>query len=251
MSDKTIFERNRGTIGYALGSCFAEVITTPIYTIKTLYQTSETQKSIKNTIQYIYSNKKIWGFYNAFWSTIFARLISSFCKYLMYNEIKYYRKTPENDLANNMINGCIAGIFLSFLVHPIDVLTNQLQRQLSLNRSFLHINVMYSGFSQTIIRNFFLYSVLFSVFDYAKYLTNNNIILSAFITSSISTTMLQPIDYLRTRLMAQQKQEIGYILKNFRRCWKGYHLNYIANTTHFTITMFVSYEFTKRVAFGE
>lgn len=243
--EKSFFDRNHPTIGYALGACLAETVTTPMYTIKTIYQTSD--KSINCIMIEIYNKHGIFGFYNAVISAIFARFVSAFFKYLIYNEIKYYRQTSENDLINNMFNGCTTGIVSSFVVHPFDVLTTHLQSQLPLNRSIYHFDKLYSGFSQTLIRNFFLYSILFSVFDYAKYYTDNNIVLSCMITTSISTTILQPVDYLRTRLMAQQKVNIRNILFNFEKiksCWRGYHLNYIANTTHFTIAMLISHQFS-------
>jgi hypothetical protein len=237
MEEKSFLERYYSIIGYAIGSCFAEIIALPIYTIKTNYQTSNF--SSITIIKNIYSKYGIFGFYNAVFSAIFARMVSSFIKYSLYNEIKYYRQTDNSDLFNNMVNGCISGVFCSFFVHPIDVITNHLQRFKNFDYNLIKIKVLYSGLTQTLIRNFLLYSVLFSVFDYSKYLTNNNIILSCVMTTTITSAILQPSDYIRTKFMAQQKEKI-----KFRTCWKGYHLSYIANTTHFTIAMYISYIFT-------
>jgi hypothetical protein len=239
MQEKSLLERHHPTIGYAIGSCIAEITTLPIFAIKTNYQTSS-NKSVKTIIKNIYSQYGIFGFYNAVFSAIFARITSSFIKYFMYNEIKYYRQTNDDELFNNMMNGCLAGILCSFFVHPIDVITNHLQRFKKFDMKLFHYKVLYAGFSQTLLRNFILYSVLFSLFDYCKYLTNNNIVFACIMTTTVSTSILQPVDYLRTRLMAQQKNEMGNIfkvIKNFKSCWKGYHLNYIANTMHFTIAM--------------
>jgi hypothetical protein len=248
MQEKSIIERNYQTIGYSLGGCLAEIITLPIYAVKTNYQTSN--KSTKQITTDIYKNYGIIGFYNSITSAILAKILSSFLKYLIYNEIKYYRQTNDKDLINNMFNGCLTGLFCSCFVHPIDVITNNLQRFNKLNRNMFKAQFLYSGFSQTLIRNFTLYSFLFPVFDYSKYLTDNNILLSCIMTTSISTTILQPTDYLRTRFMAQQKNEIGgmkILIKNFKSCWKGYHLNYIANSSHFTIAMLFSHYFSNNI----
>lgn len=235
--EKTFIERIYPTICYAAGSCTAEIVATPIFTLKTIYQTSN--DSMKSIIKNIYRQYGIFGFYSAILSAVLARLVSSFLKFMIYSEIKYFRQTNDHELINGMINGCMAGIFSSFFVHPIDVITNQLQRHQNLNGTMFNRKFLYSGFSQTVIRNFFLYSILFPVFDYSKYYTNNNIILSCAMTTAISSTVLQPVEYLRTRLMAGQiKGNVWNTLKNFRSCWKGWGINYLANTTHFTITMY-------------
>lgn len=243
MEEKSLLERHHPTIGYAIGSCIAELATLPLYAIKTNYQTSS-GKSVGNITKNIYSQYGIFGFYNAVLSAILARIASSFIKYSIYNEIKYYRQTNDNELYDNMINGCIAGVSCSFFVHPIDVVTNHLQRFNKFDVNLFKAKVLYAGFSQTLLRNFILYSVLFSVFDYSKYLTNNNIVLACMMTTTISTSILQPVDYLRTRLMAQQRNDIGNTFKNFRSCWKGYHLNYLANTMHFAIAMSIANYFS-------
>jgi hypothetical protein len=246
MEQRSLLERHHPTIGYAIGSCIAEISTLPIYAIKTNYQTSS-NKSVRSVTKNIYSQYGILGFYNAVFSAILARVASSFIKYSIYNEIKYYRQTSDHELIDNMINGCISGVVCSFFVHPIDVVTNHLQRFKKFNFNLFEVNILYAGFSQTLLRNFILYSVLFSVFDYCKYLTDNNIILACMMTTTISTSILQPVDYLRTRLMAQQRNEVGGALsafKNFRSCWKGYHLNYIANTMHFAIAMSIANYFS-------
>lgn len=235
--DKTFIDRIYPTVCYTAGSCTAEVFATPLFTIKTVYQT--TDNSMKTIVKNIYKKYGIIGFYNAVFSALFARLVSSFLKFMIYSEIKYYRRTSDNDIFNGMLNGCTAGILSSFFVHPIDVITNQLQRHQQINKSLFKFNLMYTGFSQTLIRNFFLYSVLFPVFDYSKYYTNKNIILSCLITTAISSTILQPIEYLRTRLMAGQlKGNVVNTLKDLKLCSRGWRINYLANAMHFSITMY-------------
>ena len=232
--DSTFINRIYPTACYATGSCMAEIIANPIYTVKTRYQTSKTNESMKDVIKNDYRKYGLSGFYNSVFSAILARFVSSFLKFMIYSEIKYYRQTEDNDLYNNMLNGCTAGICSSFVVHPIDTMTNYLQRHQPITKDFFKRDIMYAGFSQTIIRNFFLYSVLFPVFDYTKTMTNNNIPLSCMITTAISSSILQYIELRRTRMMAQE-------FKTSVFWWKGFPISYIANATHFTLTMSIMY----------
>jgi hypothetical protein len=234
MQDKSFIERNYHVFGYTFGSVIAEIVTLPIYTTRTQYLTTK-NISVKQTILHIYKNYGIIGFYNAIFSAVFARIMSSSLKFLIYNELKYCRGNTEQQILNNMINGCIAGISASFIVHPIDTFTNYLQRQKQINRTMLCRKILYAGFQKTIIRNLVLYSILFPVFDYMKYLTYNNIGLSCITTSLISTLILQPVDFLRTRHMAQQ-----YNNPSFRSCYKGFYITYLANSLHFTISMSIA-----------
>lgn len=237
--EKSFVDRLYFTLYYATGSCTAEILTTPLFTIKTNYQTSN-NKSIIIVTKNIYTKYGILGFYNAIFVSVFARLVSSFLKFLIYSEIKNYRQTLDKDLYNSMLNGCASGILSSFFVNPIDVVINYLQRQEKITKSLLKINILYSGLSQTIIKNLFLYSVLFPVFDYSKYYTNNNIGLSCLMTTAISSTILQPVEYFRTNLMAGKfKNGILNELKKINSCWKGLHITYLSNATHFTISMYI------------
>ena len=210
-----ISDRHKKAIGYTLGSCVAEFTVSPVYMVKTIYQTSEPPKTISEIVKEIYNIKGIKGFYNAIYTAIFSKILSSSLKFLIYNELKHIRGTQNNDLKNNIINGCICGISASTVVHPVDVLTNRLQRFKKLHIGILKRKTLYGGFSQTIIKNLTLYSILFPLFDYNKTITNNNILLSSVMTCCVSSTVLQPIEYLRTRLMAGQHNEVKDIIKTF------------------------------------
>lgn len=232
-----ILNRHKRTFGYALGNCMAEYIVFPIYTIKTIYQTSE-MKTINQIIKEIYYIKGIRGFYNAIYPAIFSKILSSFFKFLIYNELKYIRNTENNDLKNNVINGCISGVSVSFLSHPIDTLTNRLQRFKKIHIGLIERKILYAGFSQTITKNLILYSILFPLFDFSKSVTNN-ILLSCVMTSCTSSIVLQPIEYLRTRLIARQHSEVKQIIKtfNYRQLLKGWQIGTFGNTIHFAISM--------------
>jgi hypothetical protein len=243
VNDSELFRRHYKTIGYACGSSIAEICTSPLFAIKTNYQTSKENKTYAQIVREMYKARGIFGFYGAVFSAVLARVLSAFIKYAIYNEIKYYYSNEDNDVFANMAIGCFVGVSSSVFIHPVDVITNHMQRFKKLNGDVFQIKVLYSGFSQTVIRNLVLYSILFPVFDYCKYLTNNDILLACIMTTSVSSTILQPVEYLRTRWMAQQKGDTGSILnsfKNFKSCWKGYRINYIANTAHFSISMCIA-----------
>jgi hypothetical protein len=257
-NDYNIFLKHHiPTIGYTLGSFIAEIIALPIFTVKTNYQTSlKITDTPLDVIKNIYQKRGVKGFYNAIIPAITARITSSCIKFALYNEIKYYRNNENNDIFNNMLNGCITGVLSSFIVHPIEVISIRMQNFDSINKNLFNRNKLYSGFSQTLIRNFVLYSVLFPVFDYNKYITNNNIILSCLITCFISTIILQPIDYLRTIMMSgkyhynfktiiKNSSNNNFItnLNNMKILYKGYHLNYCSVSVHFTVAMLITHYF--------
>lgn len=286
---RDISDRHKKVIGYTFGSCVAEFVVSPIYMVKTRYQTCDLpiiNKSVKLTYETndinklneiikeiyhadkprtvgeligtmdkpqtineiakeIYNTKGIRGFYNAIYTAIFAKILSSSLKFLIYNELKHIRGTQNNDLKNNIINGCICGISSSAVVHPMDVLTNRLQRFKKLRIDILERKTLYAGFSQTIIKNLTLYSILFPLFDYNKTLTNDDILLSCVMTCCVSSTVLQPIEYLRTRLMAKQHIEVRHIFetRNYKQLFRGWRISIIANIMHFTIAMQIAHMF--------
>jgi hypothetical protein len=219
---------------FALGNIAAEITAQPLYSIKTNYQTTN-EKSIMYTINRMYTLKGIFGFYNAIYTAIFTRIISAFIKFFVYNEIKHYRNTANDDLLNNMINGFLCGTISSICAHPIDTITNNLQRFKKINLIEFSLKALYRGFSQTLIRNAMLYSLLFPLFDYNKQLTDN-VVLACVMTSFISSSILHPIEYIRTRYMAGM-YDITWRNMKFKSLYKGWRINTFANVVHFTTAM--------------
>ena len=112
-----------------IGVIIAEIITLPICTVKTNFQTGNFN-NIKSAYNYIYQNYGIKGFYDAKLSAIASQTISTTSKFFFYNVIKDYRKTNSKDLINNAVNGAIGGILGSLFSHPIDVIKVEQQRQI-------------------------------------------------------------------------------------------------------------------------
>lgn len=219
--------KNLNTIFYLVGSCVAETLTTPIYTITTNYQTSN--KSILQITKDIYKQKNIFGFYNSVGYTILSRLLSSGVKYNLYQNLKQYRNTQNNNLLNNMINSAISGCIGGIISHPIDVCVNYIQR----GENITFGKKLFSGLMTTIMRNLLLYSLLFSMFDFIKYKTNNTYI-SCLVTSFITTSIMTPIEYIRANIMTGT---IKYNQIKLKNSYKGFYLNLARNGIHFTITM--------------
>lgn len=110
-------------ISNTIGVTTAELITLPICTLKTIYQTqSDKSLSIKDTIKKIYSERGIRAFYDAKYTAILSQTLSTVSKFGFYQIIKDYRKTQNNDILNNSINGAAGGILGSLISHPVDVL---------------------------------------------------------------------------------------------------------------------------------
>ena len=82
--EKSFYDRIMPTACYAIGSCTAEIFAQPMFKVKTIYQTSEDKVTLRSIVKNIYREFGIMGFYTAVLSAIFARLVSSFCKFLIY-----------------------------------------------------------------------------------------------------------------------------------------------------------------------
>lgn len=222
-------KKNKNTMFYLLGSCIAEIATIPIYTIMTNYQTSN--KSIIQITKNIYQQKKIFGFYNSVGYSVLSRLLSSGIKYNLYQNLKQYRNTQNSDLLNNMINSAISGCIGGIIVHPIDVCVNYTQRceKITLSKK------LFSGLTTTIFRNLLLYSLLFSMFDFVKHKTNN-VYISCLTTTFITTSIMTPIEYIRSNIMTGT---IKYNQIKIKNLYRGYYLNLTKNSMHFLITMVI------------
>lgn len=223
-----------------LATTIAEIITLPICTIKTNHQVYN-NKSMMITINNIYKTGGMMGFYQASIPAVISQVLSTTSKYTFYRYFTNLRNTNKDDIFNNSINGIMGGIAGSVISHPVDVWKNYKQRNESYTKAIKKYNykILYQGYSQSLLKNIVLYSILYPVYDYYYYKTNNNIV------SSIGTTITvgfitQPLDYLKTRYMAGLKD---FHIKDL---YKGYHLMLFRNIPHFLITMTLINEFNKK-----
>lgn len=216
-----------------IGTLFAEVITLPICTVKTVYQNNNTL-TISQTIKKIYEDSGSRGFIQAYRPAIFSQVISTASKYYFYEIIKKYRKTEKSDIFNNSINGLAGGIIGSIFSHPVDVWKNYLQR----NEKFPFSNpkIYYQGYNASIYKNAVLYSCLFPVYDFYSSKTSNPYLASIGTSLTISI-IIQPVDYYKTIKMAGNKPSNWY---------RGYTIMLARSLPHFAITMGIT-EYLKKL----
>jgi hypothetical protein len=213
-----------------IGTFCAEILTLPICTIKTVYQ-SNNNLTVKQTIQQIYKQNNYKGFVNASFPAVISQLLSTSSKYTFYEILKKHRNTHTNDLFNNSLNGILSGLAGSILTHPFDVWKNYKQR----NETFIITNYksFYKGYSGTVYKNIVLYGCLFPIYDFYKSKTNS-VLLSSIATSTTVGIFVQPFDYYKTVKMSGVKYDLVY---NF---YKGYFLMLSRTIPHFMITMTVT-----------
>ena len=217
-------------ISSSIGSACAEIITLPICTIKTIYQT-QTQLTPRQIITNLYQTKGVKGFFQASTPAIISQVLSTSSKYYLYHAIKDYRQTEDSNIISNSINGGLGGLGGSLLSHPFDVWKNHLQRgQTLLN---FQIKTLYSGYSGTIAKNILLYSMLFPVYDFYKLHITNPLIASIF-TSITCSLVTQPLDYYKTVLMSGNK------FAGWTNPYKGYSLMISRTIPHFMISMTIT-----------
>ena len=218
-------------INNMIASSIAEIITLPLCTIKTNHQVNN-NRFLKETVLQIYNKHKFIGFYQASFPSVLSQVLSTTTKYSFYKYFSHIRQTNKNDILQNSINGVIGGLLGSIICHPVDVYKNYTQRGVNYFEELRikKFKILYQGYSQTIIKNILLYSILYPTYDYYYSKTHDNII------SSIGTTITvgiitQPIDYLKTRYIA------GIYNFNIQDLYKGFSIMLMRNIPNFLITM--------------
>lgn len=230
-------------ISSAIGTAVAEIITLPICTIKTNYQTHLHHKSIHHTYKNIMDNLGVYGFYSALHSSLFSQMMSTATKFTFYNYIKKIRNTEQKDLLNNVINGAIGGIMSSIIVHPIDVCKVHQQNNISFSGELKKIgpSLIYRGYSKSLAKNILLTSLIFPFYDFytAKF---NNFYIATLLSSVTCALILHPIDYLKIRHISGQHLYLNFnnIPNYVKYYYRGLHINLLRIIPHFMITMFIT-----------
>ncbi len=102
-------------------------------------------------------------------------------------------------------------------------------------------NKPYQGYSKTFGKVIVGSSLFFPIYDYLNQDRQWEAVPSALTTAFISTTVMQPLDYAKTRQMfgllhLDRTQQVKSIIANY---YKGILLNYARILPHFTIVMVV------------
>lgn len=226
-------QNKKNLIISALSASVAELITLPICTIKTNYQNTES-KSIKTTVQSMYNQYGVRGFYKASIPSIAGQALSTSSKYTLYR----YFETQNGWIKNKVFNAVLAGIISSFMTHPLDTIKVHKQMNTPILRSVIaNPFILYRGYSKTFSKILVSSSLFMPLYDTLN--QYNNPMLASFGSAVISTTIMHPIDFLKTRHIYGLPLYVGI---NPLYYYKGIGLNLARIVPHFTIMMtFISY----------
>lgn len=215
--------------GPIISSIVAETMTYPLLMIKTKIQLTEAvtvdKGKIYKIIKQIYHNNE---FYMGLSWAVLSQCTSTTCKYFIYQHSKYYTK-------NKFTSGLISGALSSLVTHPVDVIRIYTQmNQLETFKTNIKIGIiptLYAGYSKTLLKNILGSTWFFPLYEWSLEKTHNKWI-SILTSSIICTTLMQPLDYLKTQ------QSICIYNKNaWKTCFKGLSINLLRTPIHFAITM--------------
>lgn len=226
-------------INSAIAVGISEFVTLPISTIKTIYQNTS-DKTIIDVIKKIYKEGGIRSFFRSTSASVFSQVFSTSTKYSLY---KYLEDKVKFKYSSKFFNGLASGIFISVFTHPIDFVRIHHQ----MNGPILPIiksegyRVLFRGYNKTLLKSSFGTALYYPLYDYA-FGYFNNIIYASIISAIISATLLQPIDYYRTRHIYSSIWYLGLRPKNL---FKGLSLNLARVVPHFVIMMVLLDYFNK------
>lgn len=229
-------------ISSAAATAIAELVTLPICTLKTRHQNTESI-SVSHTMKTMFKDEGIKAFYRASGPAIAAQTFSTASKWHIYNLFnnnpEYSLFSPQHKDANRIVNSLIAGISTSLVTHPIDFVRVHIQ----MNQSKPVAQQLYRGYSKSFGKVCLGSILFFPLYDNIKDKTNNPLI-SSFSTAILSTILIHPLDYLKTRHiyglpLYEQKWK-------FSSYYKGVSLNLMRIVPHYTITMTLTNLFTTK-----
>lgn len=232
----------------SIGTFFAEIITLPICTVKTNYQTNLNYKSIIPVAINIYIRRGIWGFYDSSCAAVASQVISTSSRFTFYNYIKKLRNTQQDDLFNNILNGAICGIISSIFLHPIDVVKIHIQNGQSFIKEFQKTgySLLYRGYSKSFTKMLLNTSLILPTYDfyYSKF---NDHVIAAALSSLTVTTVLHPVDLLKVRQIANQPLYLSFndYYSKLKYYYRGLHINLMRVVPHFIITMVITEKIKK------
>jgi Mitochondrial carrier protein len=262
MSDKTIQQPKqnfvfKNMINSAIATGFAEFITLPICSIRTNYINSvEIPKpKIYDIIKTKYSSLGIKWFFSATYPAVAGQIISTSSKYTLYrllplynplnklnqlnqsnqlnqlnqsNQLNQIYKKWLSQYAYNASNGIMAGILSSLITHPLDYL--KINKQMNPNNFIFNAKHIYRGYSKSFSKAVIGGATFFPIYDTVRSNIDNPI-LSSCISATLSTIIIQPIDYLKVRQI--------YGIKDFKvvNLFDGLGLNLARIVPHFIIVM--------------
>lgn len=214
-----------------IGTSLAEIITLPICTLKAVYQ-KHNDKTIIESLSIIYKERGITGFYQASVPAVIGQAITTSSKYTLYN---YFNRKYGNYNYSNYINGGLSAVITSLFTHPLDCLKINIQTNSKTIWNEIKANpflFFYRGYSKSFSKAVISGPLFFPLNDYFKKKFNSSFY-GSLTASIIATTIMNPIDYLKTRHVTGS----SFSYSNIPLLFKGLSLNLLRVVPHFTILM--------------
>lgn len=239
-------------ISSSIATVTAEIVTLPTCTIKTNYILNNDK--ILTIMKDIYKKYGLKGFYNSMIPSISSQVISTSTKFLFYRTLE----DLNYEYSYKPINGAISGILSSLITHPIDFIKIHYQKnEMEYCKQLIKENSFsaYRGYSKSLSKVIIGSSLFFPIHEKINEILNNkdknnewNLFISAGLSAIISTTIMQPLDYLKIRHVYEGNKHIysglnsnkGYLIKYIKFIpilYKGYSINLLRIVPHFIITM--------------
>jgi len=216
-----------------VATAVAEVATTPICTLKTVFQNQSNglNKTIQQTMRNIYRVGGIKQFYNASPAAVSSQVLSTGFKYTL------YRYLERNYQINPFVCGFLSGVAATIFTHPIDAVRVYLQMGNNVGKEFKQrpFNFMYRGYSRSFLKSGIGSSCFYPIYDFCKRKVDNPVVASG-LSAIISTTIMQPFDYSKNRAIYGLTEVNKW---NPFTYYRGYSLNLFRIVPHFIITMTV------------
>lgn len=221
----------------SIATVIAEICTFPTCTIKTNYQNTNAS-SIINTTKDIYSRGGIREFYRGACPAILSQVFSTTSKFVMYKYLcDRYLRRDQGWLNNRFVFGMTSGIISSLFTHPMDSIKIHLQMKESFLQQLKLVGpkLLYRGYSKTFSKISISSSLYFPLYDCIKDNTQS-VQTSALLSGGISTVIIHPVDYLKTRHIYGLSIFQGY---NPIKYYKGISIYLLRIVPNFMIMMTV------------
>lgn len=211
-------------IASSTAAVVAELATLPIYTAKTNFQNSK-QTSIVKTAFQMFKNGGVRCFYASCAPSVSVQIVSTSLKFTIYKHL-------ECVIDSKVARGAICGSVVSVVTHPLDVL--KINQQMG-DKAFPDSKrLLYRGFSKSLAKSTVGCSTFFPIFETLKERYGCSSHIAGLGSAFISTTILQPFDYMKTRHIYGLSFYNGINPFNY---FKGLSLNLMRVVPHFTIMM--------------
>lgn len=249
-------------ISSAGATAIAEFITFPICTTKTRHQTGDKKANIRTTFSSIFKEEGFRGFYKGLFPGMISQTYSTSSKYFFYRYLNNHVQLTGRKNVDRVANGIVGGVMATTVSHPLDVFKVRMQNsrlpvgnpkfsKLServnlreLKGTQLFTKFFYLGYTKTLSKSFVGSCLFFPMYDNFMERTKNPVIAS-FCTAVVSTSIMQPIDYLKVRQISKLPFYDGFDPRTY---YKGFSLNLLRTVPHFTIVMTLTEYFQKRFA---